>query len=91
MNDQARLCELGQSCNNTVGFLHRFTRNQTRRGDDEKQYAIHTYRNSSRLRVPFCVKTSITLARMSEINIADLLALDTASLKDRLSELRRYL
>ncbi len=30
-------------------------------------------------------------ARMSESNIADLLALDTGALKSRLSELRRYL
>ncbi len=29
--------------------------------------------------------------RMSEHNIADLLALDTGALKSRLSELRRYL
>lgn len=34
---------------------------------------------------------AITRARMSEQNIADLLALDTGALKSRLSELRRYL
>jgi hypothetical protein len=34
---------------------------------------------------------SITHLRMSDHNIADLLALDTGALKSRLSELRRYL
>jgi len=36
-------------------------------------------------------KFSYHSARMSEHNIADLLALDTGALKSRLSELRRYL
>ena len=47
---------------------------------------------------PFCylefesyVPAAKNLPRMSEQNIADLLALDTGALKSRLSELRRYL
>jgi len=41
--------------------------------------------------IPFSKIPAINRARMSEHNIADLLALDTGALKSRLSELRRYL
>ncbi len=38
-----------------------------------------------------CPSGASNLRSMSELNIADLLALDTGALKSRLSELRRYL
>jgi hypothetical protein len=41
--------------------------------------------------IAICGCRPLTAGPMSEVHIADLLALDTETLKGRLSELRRYL